>query len=350
MEHIDRCMPRGWGSCRFDCSCLFHFEKEEQENQIQLKSSVTFLVIELFSLSFSLHVIINTVYEREDMQDMKNEPIELLTQPTWRIIDQSSLGLYVDPKQSFAMDDTLCASVGKGLSPATARSWVHHNTIVLGIQDTRLPFLQDGVKLLAKEGYRVIVRNSGGLAVVLDEGVLNVSLIFAEQKKGIDIDRGYDAMVELIRRMLSLYEVDIEAYEIVGSYCPGSYDLSINGKKFAGISQRRLRGGVAVQIYLCADGSGRERADLIRRFYEAALKDKRHEVKAVFPDIQPDTMASLSELTGKPIDCALLMRLLLEELQKLSEQLTASGLTTEEQLEFEKNMTRMIERNEKVFS
>ena len=73
-------------------------------------------------------------------------------------------------------------------------------------------------------------------------------------------------------------------------------------------------------------------------------------MKAVFPDIQPDTMASLSELTGEPIDCALLMRLLLEELQKLSEQLTASGLTTEEQLEFEKNMTRMIERNEKVFS
>ncbi len=45
---------------------------------------------------------------------MKNEPIELLTQPKWRIIDQSSLGLYVDPKQSFAMDDTLCASVGEG--------------------------------------------------------------------------------------------------------------------------------------------------------------------------------------------------------------------------------------------
>ncbi|MGE6630403.1 lipoate--protein ligase family protein [Bacillus sp. NPDC077027] len=280
---------------------------------------------------------------------MKNEPIDLLTQPKWRIIDQSSLGPYFDAKQSFAIDDTLCAAVGKGLAPATARSWVHHDTIVLGIQDTRLPFLRDGVRLLEQEGYRVIVRNSGGLAVVLDDGVLNVSLIFEEQKKGIDIDRGYDAMVALVKRMLASYQVDIEAYEIVGSYCPGSYDLSIGGKKFAGISQRRLRGGVAVQIYLCADGSGRERANLIRRFYEAALKDKRQDVKATFPDIQPDTMASLSELVGEPIDCMLLMRLLLEELQKLSEQLTASGLTAGEQLEFEKNMTRMIERNEKVF-
>ncbi len=44
-------------------------------------------------------------------------------------------------------------------------------------------------------------------------------------------------MVELMRRMLKPYNAKIEAYEIEGSYCPGSYDLSINGKKFAGISR-----------------------------------------------------------------------------------------------------------------
>ncbi|MGX9290929.1 hypothetical protein ACSLGF_06820 [Bacillus sp. A015] len=33
----------------------------------------------------------------------------------------------------------------------------------------------------------------------------------------------------------------------------------------------------------------------------------------------------------------------------LKEQLIASGFTTEEQLEFEKNMTRIIDWNEKVF-
>ncbi|MFP9202700.1 octanoyl-[GcvH]:protein N-octanoyltransferase, partial [Enterococcus faecalis] len=98
---------------------------------------------------------------------------------------------------------------------------------VLGIQDTRLPFLQDGISLLESEGYRVIVRNSGGLAVVLDDGVLNISLIFEDEKKGIDIDKGYEAMVELMRRMLRPYNAKIEAYEIEGSYCPGSYDLSI---------------------------------------------------------------------------------------------------------------------------
>ncbi|MCY8908531.1 biotin/lipoate A/B protein ligase family protein [Bacillus atrophaeus] len=280
---------------------------------------------------------------------MEKQPIDLLMQPKWRIIDQSSLGPYFDAKQSFAMDDTLCASVGKGLSPATARSWVHHQTIVLGIQDTRLPYLEDGVRLLENEGYRVIVRNSGGLAVVLDEGVLNISLIFEDQKKGIDIDRGYEAMVELIKRMLKSYEAKIEAYEIEGSYCPGSYDLSIGGKKFAGISQRRLRGGVAVQIYLCADKSGSERADLIRRFYQAALKDKSNDVKGVYPDIRPETMASLSELLQTDITVQDLMLSLLTELKQLGSHLYSAGLTIDEELEFEKNLVRMAERNEKVF-
>ncbi len=280
---------------------------------------------------------------------MANQPIDLLMQPKWRVIDQSSLGPLFDAKQSFAMDDTLCASVGKGESPATARTWVHHRTIVLGIQDTRLPFLEDGVKLLEGEGYRVIVRNSGGLAVVLDEGVLNISLIFEDEKKGIDIDRGYEAMTELVRRMLRPYNAEIEAYEIKGSYCPGSYDLSIGGRKFAGISQRRLRGGTAVQIYLCADKSGSERADLIRRFYQAALKDKSNDTKSVYPDIRPETMASLSELLQTDITVQDLMLALLTELKELSGRLYAAGLSPEEEMVFEKNLIRMLERNEKVF-
>ena len=58
-------------------------------------------------------------------------------------------------------------------------------------------------------------------------------------------------------------------------HTPGSYDLSIHNQKFAGISQRRVRGGIAVQIYLCVEGSGAERAEMMKAFYEHALKTKR---------------------------------------------------------------------------
>ncbi len=116
---------------------------------------------------------------------------------------------------------------------------------------------------------------------MLDEGVLNVSLLFQETEKGIDIDLGYDTMWHLIKEMLKDYDVTIEAKEIVGSYCPGSYDLSIRDQKFAGISQRRIRGGVAVQIYLCATGSGSERAALVRDFYNLAIQGKKHALRTL---------------------------------------------------------------------
>jgi octanoyl-[GcvH]:protein N-octanoyltransferase len=272
----------------------------------------------------------------------------LLRQDEWRIIDQSSLGPQFDAKQSFAIDDTLCNSVGKGESPPVARSWVHDNTIVLGIQDARLPFIQEGVQFLKERGYRVIVRNSGGLAVVLDKGVLNVSLLLPETDRGIDINRGYDGMFELVKEMLKDYHTPIEAKEIVGSYCPGSYDLSIHGQKFAGISQRRLRGGIAVQIYLCADGSGAERASVIRDFYEIGLKGEQ--TKFTYPSIRPETMASLSELLNEDIDVQVLMLQLLQTLKRYSNHISASQLTAEEYALYDFNFERMVERNRKALN
>ncbi|MGG0186315.1 lipoate--protein ligase family protein [Bacillus rhizoplanae] len=269
----------------------------------------------------------------------------ILSQPEWRIVDQSSLGPQFHALQSFAMDDTLCTTVGNGTSAATMRSWVHHNTIVLGIQDTRLPYLKQGIEFLKSKGFNVIVRNSGGLAVVLDEGVLNVSLLFQETEKGIDIDLGYDTMWHLIKEMLKDYDVNIEAKEIVGSYCPGSYDLSIDDKKFAGISQRRIRGGVAVQIYLCATNSGSERAALVRDFYNLAIQGE--ETKFTYPEIIPSTMASLSELLGKEITVQDLMMRLLQTLQHFTPQLTPSQLTIDEVPLYEHHLQRIIDRNNK---
>jgi octanoyl-[GcvH]:protein N-octanoyltransferase len=270
----------------------------------------------------------------------------LLTQKQWRIIDQSSLGSLFEAKQSFAIDDTLCASVGKGTSLPVIRSWVHINTVVLGIQDTKLPHLSDSISYLKSEGYHTIVRNSGGLAVVLDQGVLNLSLIFPDTEKGIDINRGYEAMVELVRLILADYPVTFEAKEIVGSYCPGSYDLSIENKKFAGISQRRLRGGVAVQIYLCVNKSGSKRAELIKNFYEIGIKEE--DTKVIFPTIVPSTMASLSELLGEDITVNQILYTLLISLKNMGCTLTNEPFTSEETLLYEQNLSRMIDRNEKA--
>jgi octanoyl-[GcvH]:protein N-octanoyltransferase len=272
----------------------------------------------------------------------------LLRQPQWRIIDQSAVGIHFQALQSFGTDDTLCASVGAGEAPATARTWVHHNTVVLGIQDTRLPFLNEGIQFLQDQGYQAIVRNSGGLAVVLDEGVLNISLIFPEVEKGIDINRGYDSMWQLIQQMFADFPHQIEAREIIGSYCPGSYDLSIEGKKFAGISQRRLKKGVAVQIYLCVNGSGGQRAELVKQFYKLAKQEA--DTKFAYPEIVPAVMASLEELLQTPLTISDVMLRLLNQLKESSEFLYSGQLNPYELELFPAYYQRVIDRNEKITS
>lgn len=274
-----------------------------------------------------------------------DEALQLLRQSRWRLIDQSAIGPHFHALQSFATDDTLCESVGTGKSPAVARSWVHHQTVVLGIQDTKLPYLQKGLDYLEEQGYQYIVRNSGGLAVVLDEGVLNLSLILPEVEKGIDINRGYDAMWLLIKKMFSDFAIEIDAREIVGSYCPGSYDLSIGGKKFAGISQRRLKKGVAVQIYLCVTGSGSERAEVIRNFYERARNGEN--TKFLYPEVKPEVMSSLTELLDHPISIQDVMLRFLTFLHQNSDDILTGQLQPEEFELFTHYYDRIVERNGK---
>lgn len=275
---------------------------------------------------------------------MKN--IHPLLQPqTYRFMDQSQLGPSFSALQSFAIDDALSMSVGEGSSPATARLWVHHHTVVLGIPDARLPYIKDGIEYLKSEGYQVIVRNSGGLAVVLDDGVLNLSFIFPDSKK-VNIHDGYEAMVSFTQLLFEDLTSEIEAYEITRSYCPGTYDLSIGGRKFAGISQRRVKNGSAVQIYLDVSGSGAERARLLKRFYE--LGTRKEPTRFTYPDIDPGVMASLNELLNTRLEVADVRDRILRKLYELSGEVRSESLAGQEIDWFNKRLDQMIQRNEKA--
>ncbi|MGR7908230.1 lipoate--protein ligase family protein [Lysinibacillus capsici] len=270
----------------------------------------------------------------------------ILQQPIWRYYDQSISAKQRSPLESFATDDTLCQLVGQLMSPPTIRTWVHEASVVLGIQDHRLPYVQQGMELLESRGYHPIVRNSGGLAVVLDEGILNISIVLSEQKESLSINDGYDVMVDLVKGLFPEVAEKIEAYEIVGSYCPGSYDLSIGGKKFAGISQRRLRQGVAVQIYLCIEGSGSQRAALIRDFYEESLQQE--ETKFAYPQIVPEVMASLSELIDPHLTVEAVVIRLQQLLNQSAEEVRPQSFYDEELTLYGFYLQRVFERNTKM--
>lgn len=264
-------------------------------------------------------------------------------QINWRYVDHSS-GL--EPMQSFAFDDTFSESVGKDLSCNVVRTWIHQHTVILGIHDSRLPFLSNGIRFLTDEqGYNAIVRNSGGLGVVLDQGILNISLIFKGQTE-TTIDEAFTVMYLLISKMFEDEDVSIDTKEIEQSYCPGKFDLSINDKKFAGISQRRVRGGIAVQIYLCIEGSGSERALMMQQFYQRALKGET--TKFHYPDIDSSCMASLETLLNREIKVQDVMFLLLYALKDLGANLNMDPITEDEWTRYEGYYDKMLERNAKM--
>ncbi|KYG90175.1 octanoyltransferase [[Bacillus] sp. KCTC 13219] len=265
----------------------------------------------------------------------------------WRLVDESNLQSR-SPLASFAMDDTLCHLVGHQMTTPTIRTWVHKESVVLGIQDHRLPFIEQGMHLLNAQGYTPIVRNSGGLAVVLDPGVLNISLVISEKEQPLSINSAFEMMVQFIKMLLPEIAEDIEAYEIVGSYCPGSYDLSIGGKKFAGISQRRMQGGIAVQIYLCIEGSGSERAELIKQFYERSLQQE--ETKFQYPRIEPSVMASLQELTGTNMTVVDLNLRIQQMLQQRGINWVLTPLKSTENELYMYYLQRVLQRNQSMLA
>src|SRR5699024_9795656 len=101
----------------------------------------------------------------------------------------------------------------------------------------------------------------------------------------------YDIMTSLVKNLLTDYTNKVQAYEIVGSYCPGDYDLSINGVKFAGISQRRVKNGISIQIYLDINGHINRRANLIKDFYSISLTNTEKTIK--YLELYPFVMGYL---------------------------------------------------------
>lgn len=247
---------------------------------------------------------------------------------------------------SFAIDDALSEGVTQEASLPVMRFWVHDHTTVLGIPDARLPHIEDGIHFLHRQQNDIIVRNSGGLAVALDAGVLNISLIIPRAKE-LSIYDGYEMMVYFIQQILAPFTSEIEAYEIVGSYCPGDYDLSINGKKFAGISQRRIRDAASIQIYLDICGDSAEKAERIREFYSLATKNQV--LKTPPPQVQKEKMANLSELTNCNLTVAEIKERAITTLQVLSKGiLKQDKLTSNEENHYTKRLKQIITRNESI--
>jgi octanoyl-[GcvH]:protein N-octanoyltransferase len=214
------------------------------------------------------------------------------------VIDSSAQLLEGEVMFPFAFDEVLCRKVGEGLLPPIFHIWRHRKAFILGLRDRRLPNALKGMAALEQQGFQVTVRNSGGGAVPLDPGVVNVSMILPNAAGNLDFRQDFQSMVSVIRQALNGYTKGVEKGEVFGSYCPGDYDLSIQGKKFCGIAQRRQTRAFIIQAFVNVEGSGASRGEFVKWFYKAASNHSL--IPGGHPTVQPSSMSSLSELIAFP--------------------------------------------------
>lgn len=177
--------------------------------------------------------------------------------------------------------------------------WQLPQTVILGLLDQRLPALSAGVTALQNAGYQALIRNSGGLAVVADSGVLNVSLLLPAHRSDYSITAAYQLMVDYVQAVWP--DLAIVTGEVTRSYCPGDYDLSVNGQKIAGMSQRRTADALVIMLYVSINGDQGQRSRLIRQFYQTSLAGKTDER---FPDVDPAVMTTVADQLGRPLSVA----------------------------------------------
>ncbi|MFV0561061.1 MAG: biotin/lipoate A/B protein ligase family protein [Enterococcus sp.] len=228
--------------------------------------------------------------------------------------------------------------------------WECDQTMILGMKDTRVPYFEEAIHSLLSFGYTPVIRNSGGLGVIADNGILNISLIFSHPEHSrYTIDEGYQKMVTLTQDAFPEKKIDV--YEIENSYCPGTYDLSIDGKKFAGIAQRRVKDGIAVMMYLSVTGDQSLRGEIVQKFYQAGLKEAFGEQG--YPAVDPATMANLSSLLDIPLqidDVKQRIATSYSQLHQPPQQMESTDWRKQviSDEEWQQNLQKMIRRNQEL--
>lgn len=198
-------------------------------------------------------------------------------------------------------------------------------TLILGINDRHLPNLTAGLQSLTANKYDYFLRNSGGLAVISDPGVLNISLFIPDADRKLDVDDSYDIIADLI--MATFPTLSIQTFEVTHSYCPGKYDLSVNGQKIAGIAQRRSKGAVVLMLYLSVEGNQDARSNVVSEFYRAG--NAYSQTRWAFPQVDKTTMTTVEKIGFPDIN---LLTVEQHFLKSVSQQMMSLDLDSQAQL------------------
>jgi len=152
-----------------------------------------------------------------------------------------------------AMIDADFLPLPEGMA-AEFRIWSNSHCIVASRSQTVRPEFGAARAMSERAGWPVVMRRSGGTAVVHRPGILNVSI---RRRVPLDSPRwmsqGYDAFLAHLIQALELLAVDCDAGEVPGAYCDGRFNLRVGGRKLAGTAAHSgLREGSRICLFHAA--------------------------------------------------------------------------------------------------
>jgi hypothetical protein len=123
-------------------------------------------------------------------------------------------------------------------------------------------------------GWPVLLRKSGGEACPVGPGTVQVSMIEAPFS-GATMNAKYAVLAKLIQSTLGSFQIVSRTGSVPGAYCSGSYDLAVQGKKIAGMSQHWFRNRRGIHCVVTAASINVEAppdvlAGVVNRFYDSA--------------------------------------------------------------------------------
>lgn len=200
----------------------------------------------------------------------------------------------LEPEEALAEDDRLLEEVAAGRRPATLRIWTMPDVVVCPASYKR--------KWRVSGPYDdpPLFRSTGGGIVAVAQGVTFWSLAFASPRgEAPAIDAAYEALSDRMCSALLRAGVAADVVEIPEAMCRGRYDISIGGRKIAGLSQRRIQRG---------HGEARVAAQLVHAFLlenaDVASIEKRCNRLARHigvPGTEPGALLSLHDVLGQPV-------------------------------------------------
>jgi len=152
-------------------------------------------------------------------------------------------------------------------------AWRSPPALIVAGRDRELPNFAEAQIALAMDGWPVLVRRSGGGACPVGEGTLQLALVTPAVEHST-IDRAYREMAGIVTALLSTYALPASMQRIEAAFCPGRYDVTVRGRKIAGLCQhwRRCRGMMIVTTAasIVVDEDPHGLCTAVNRFYRLA--------------------------------------------------------------------------------